>query len=121
GICISIIMLAAVFRLLLSFKSFLENHQVDFDSNQQYTLHVKRYQRTRSACEGATQDTVVVSRNVKRDREWQMTVDGPRAAIDAVIIGVLHLLMGPLITMNTGYYLSILFGIVLGNLAVRRY
>ena len=24
-------------------------------------------------------------------------------------------------TMNTGYYLSILLGIVLGNLAVRRY
>jgi hypothetical protein len=29
--------------------------------------------------------------------------------------------MGPLMTMNTGYYLSILLGIVLGNLAVRRY
>lgn len=29
--------------------------------------------------------------------------------------------MRPLMTMNTGYYLSIIFGIVLGNLAVRRY
>lgn len=121
SICISLIMLAAVFRLLLSFKSFLENHQADSESNQQYTLHVRRGERTRSAFTGATQDTVVVSRNFKRAREWQMAVDGPRAAIDAVIIGVLYLLMGPLMTMNAGYYLSILFGIVLGNLAVRRY
>jgi hypothetical protein len=29
--------------------------------------------------------------------------------------------MLPLMTMNTGYCLSILFGTVLGNLAVRRY
>lgn len=92
GICICLIMLAAVFRLLISFKSLLENHQVDFESNQQYILRVRKPKRTRNACKGATEDSVVVSRNVKRARAWQMTVDGPKAAIDAVMISVLYFL-----------------------------
>jgi hypothetical protein len=92
GIYISLIMLAAVFRLVIGIKSLLENHQVDFESNQQYILHVRKPKRTRSACKGVKEDSIVVSRNVKRARAWQMTVDGPSAAIDAVMIGVLYLL-----------------------------
>jgi hypothetical protein len=92
GICISLIMLAAVFRLLISFKSLLESHQVDFESNQQYILRVRKPKGTRRACKRATEDSVIVSRNVKRAMAWQMTVDGSRAAIDTMTIGVLYLL-----------------------------
>jgi hypothetical protein len=92
GICISLIMLAAVFRLLIGLKSLLENHQVNFGSNQQYILNIRKPKRTRSACIGVKEDSIVVSRNFKRTRAWKMTVDGPRAAIDTVMIGVLYLL-----------------------------
>jgi hypothetical protein len=82
-------MLAAIFRLLIGLKSLLENYQVDFESDQQYILRPKR---TGSAGKGVKEDIIVVSRNARRARAWQMTVDGPRAAIDAVMIGVLYLL-----------------------------
>jgi len=112
-------MLAAAFRLLVGLKSLLEKHTVDFESKRQYILNVRK--RPSNACKGGEEGIVVVRRNVKRTRSWQMTIDGPRAAIDTLIIGILYLLMLSLMTMNTGYCISIVSGTVLGNLAVRRY
>jgi len=82
-------MLAAVFRLLIGLQSFLENHQVDLKSSPQYMLKPIRARRNST---GVEEDSIVMTRNTRRARAWQMTVDGPRAAIHTVMICVLYLL-----------------------------
>ncbi|ODQ56245.1 hypothetical protein SAICODRAFT_51594 [Saitoella complicata NRRL Y-17804] len=52
---------------------------------------------------------------------WRMSVDVPRALIQFVIAGVQYLLMLAVMTMNVGYFFSVLGGIFFGELIVGRY
>lgn len=95
GPCLSLIVLAAIFRFLLAFKSVLEKRGMDAEGHRRYTVNVRKTStgaRTSSDFKGVGEGIIVVRRHVKRMRSWQTTIDGPRAAIDTVIIGVLYLL-----------------------------
>lgn len=52
---------------------------------------------------------------------WRLSVDLPRALIFLCITGVGYLLMLAVMTMNVGYFCSVLGGAFLGDLAVGRY
>jgi len=52
---------------------------------------------------------------------FRLSVDLPRATIIVVIVGVSYLLMLAVMTLNVGYFLSILGGTFLGELLVGRY
>ena len=41
---------------------------------------------------GVEEDIMVVRKHMKAARWWRITIDGPRAAIDTVIAGILYLL-----------------------------
>jgi len=52
---------------------------------------------------------------------FRLSVDVPRAAVVTVIAAVTYLLMLAVMTMNVGYFLSILLGVFLGDLGLGRY
>lgn len=54
-------------------------------------------------------------------RPWRFSTDGPRALLDVVVVGVGYLMMLAVMTMNVGYFMSILGGTFLGSLIVGRY
>jgi len=64
---------------------------------------------------------VEVKHRGSRPRPWRLSTDVPRAVLDTVIAGVGYLLMLGVMTMNVGYFMSILGGTFLGSLFVGRY
>ncbi len=52
---------------------------------------------------------------------WRLSVDAPRAALVTVQIGIMYLLMIAVMTMNVGYFIAVLAGTLIGELAVGRF
>lgn len=63
----------------------------------------------------------VLKGNVSAVRPWRTTQDVPRACLDVVIAGVGYLLMVAVMSLNVGYYMSVLGGTFLGNLLAGRF
>lgn len=70
---------------------------------------------------GVEERVKIVRSNVRGAIAFRLSVDVPRAALVMVIAGVAYLLMLAVMTMNVGYFLSVLAGVFLGELAVGRY
>jgi len=133
GTCIFIVILAIIFRFLLAWKSWKESDWLDKEFNRRYvTVAGKQSKSDRISSDsdrkrmvlsanGAEEDVLVVKKKGVVGRPWRMTVDPQRAAIDTVVAGVGYLLMLAVMTMNVGYFLSVLGGTFLGSLLIGRY
>ena len=68
------------------------------------------------------EESVKVVHNINRGPiPWRFSVDLPRALLFLCIIGISYLLMLAVMTMNIGYFCSVLGGAFLGELAVGRF
>jgi len=133
GICIFVILLAVIFRSLLAVRAWKESAWLDAEFKRRYVtvagklpLSEKIYQdsdtkRMVLSENGVEEEVMVVAKRTMGVRPWRLTVDPMRAALDTVIAGVAYLLMLAVMTMNVGYFLSVLGGIFLGSLALGRY
>jgi len=133
GTCIFLILLAAVFRGLLAVKAWKETAWFDAEFNRRYVKVVgkpSKAERISSDSDskrmiltenGVEEDVVVVKKRSMAVRPWRITTDPLRAVIDTVIAGIGYLLMLAVMTMNVGYFMSVLGGTFLGSLAVGRY
>ncbi|KAI9838914.1 MAG: hypothetical protein M1819_004122 [Sarea resinae] len=134
GTCIFLIVLASIFRLLLAAKHVCEQRWLDDAMQRRYivvadaTPEAERVARdpdgkeaTLISARGVEESVRVVKRKGRGVTPWRITVDGPRALLVVVIAGVGYLLMIAVMTMNVGYFLSVLGGVFLGELAVGRY
>ncbi|KAG5933899.1 hypothetical protein E4U53_000828 [Claviceps sorghi] len=150
GTCIFLVVLAVAARLLLAARSLQEARWLDKDLHRRYVAaHGKvplseeisndaRAAKMTLSANGVEETVFVVARHGCEVRPWRFSVDPLRAVMDTVIVGVGYLLYAALyaflpqeslmtrsmlavMTMNVGYFFSILAGVFVGSLAVGRY
>ncbi|KAK2803684.1 hypothetical protein FQN50_006902 [Emmonsiellopsis sp. PD_5] len=137
GTCIFLIILAIIARSLLALKSVLEHRWAAAALSRRYVVVAGQTPVAERvlADPNASTGTLVSSNGVEEKvrvvksveggvsevAPWRFSVDLPRAALVVVIVGVGYLLMLAVMTMNIGYFLSILAGVFIGDLAIGRF
>ncbi|KAM5346917.1 hypothetical protein ACJ41O_009922 [Fusarium nematophilum] len=133
GTCIFLAILAIVGRSLLAFKAIQEARWLDQEAKRRYVTANGKLplseqitsspdaRRVTLSENGLEETVVVVERERSVTRPWRFSVDPLRACLDTLIVGVGYLLMLAVMTMNVGYFLSVLVGVFVGSLAVGRY
>ncbi|KKK13880.1 hypothetical protein P175DRAFT_0442926 [Aspergillus ochraceoroseus IBT 24754] len=134
GTCIFLIVLAIIGRLLVAFKAFMEQRWLSAHLKRRYivvagkTSEAGRIDTDPDAktgslltAQGVEESVRVVYRATQEPLPWRFSVDLPRALIFLCITGVSYLLMLAVMTMNVGYFCSVLAGAFLGELAVGRF
>ncbi|OJD35294.1 ctr copper transporter [Diplodia corticola] len=134
GICIFLIVLAAVFRGLFAAKQKLEERWLAQALQRRYIVVADKQPAAERIESDDDSRTAVLTANGVEERvsvahrlgsgsvqPWRFGVDLPRAAVVTVIVGVGYMLMLAVMTMNVGYFLSVLGGTFLGELAFGRY
>ncbi|KAL8784114.1 MAG: hypothetical protein Q9213_004173 [Squamulea squamosa] len=134
GTCIFLIIFAAIYRLLVAGKHLLEHRWLDIESKRRYVtvrdmptererihLDIGSKNATLISEQGVEEDVKVIRRSRRPVTPWRFSVDGPRAVYATVTAGVGYLLMLAVMTMNIGFFLSVLGGTFLGELAFGRY
>jgi copper transporter 1 len=133
--CIFLVILSVVLRGLLVVKSVAEARWKAQALQRPFVVTATSYrdeeskigtsQDIRSVASGSSASDVQAPSPAKRsvgwNRPWRLSVDLPRAALVTVIAGVGYLLMLAVMSMNIGYFLSILAGAFVGELAVGRF
>ncbi|KAJ5887516.1 Ctr copper transporter [Penicillium taxi] len=135
GTCIFLIVLAIIDRGLIAFKATLERHWLSAHLHRRYiAINGKNTEAGRIdsdsdslktaslvTAQGVEETVKLVQRVSHGPIPWRFSVDLPRAALFTLIIGVSYLLMLAVMTMNVGYFCSVLAGAFLGELAIGRY
>ncbi|KAM7221034.1 Ctr copper transporter family domain containing protein [Rhypophila decipiens] len=133
GTCIFLIALGVLFRGILAFKAWQEQRWLEAEFNRRYVVvngkpplaeNVSRDSMSKNLVlseNGVEENVVVVQKRGATVRPWRLSVDPLRALLDTVIAGVSYLLMLGVMSMNVGYFLSVLAGTFLGSLLVGRY
>lgn len=131
GTCIFLIVLAVILRALLALKAWKEAAWMDAEFNRRFVSVVGKPSKAERMStdskrmilteNGVEEEVVVVEKSGMSVRPWRISIDPIRAVIDTVIAGVGWLLMLAIMTMNVGYFLSVLGGTFLGSLALGRY
>ncbi|ROT37543.1 hypothetical protein SODALDRAFT_361256 [Sodiomyces alkalinus F11] len=131
--CIFLICLAAFLRFLLAGKAILEQRWLDREWRRRYVVVADKSTLAEKLSSDSLAKPMVLSENGREEnvtvverrtgvvRPWRLSVDPVRALLDTVIAGVGYLLMLAVMSMNVGYFLSVLGGVFLGSLAVGRF
>ncbi|KAK8216069.1 Ctr copper transporter-like protein [Phyllosticta capitalensis] len=131
--CIFLIALAVAWRALFAAKSILEERWLAQALQRRYvvvagqTPESERIKQEPSSnpgtltVNGVEQRVMVTQQQIKGPQPWRFSVDLPRALLATVIAGVGWLLMLAIMTLNVGYFMSILGGTFLGEVLVGRY
>ncbi|GLA57748.1 hypothetical protein AtubIFM55763_004798 [Aspergillus tubingensis] len=134
GTCIFLIVLAIISRCLAAFKALMERRWLDAHVNRRYIAvagksteagRIDADPESKEAslitAQGVEEKVKVIHKAAREPLPWRFSTDLPRALLFLVITGVSYLLMLAVMTMNIGYFCSVLAGAFLGELAVGRF
>ncbi|KAJ5305808.1 hypothetical protein PENANT_c015G09195 [Penicillium antarcticum] len=134
GTCIFLIVLAIIDRCLIAFKAVMEQHWLATHLNRRYVTVAGKNTESGNldtdpdaklasliTAQGVEESVKVVHNLSRGPIPWRFSVDLPRALLFLCIAGVSYLLMLAVMTMNVGYFCSVLGGAFLGELAVGRF
>lgn len=103
--CFFLIFLASSHRFLYALKSWLEMYWKDNNGSEM----------------SYEEDSVAMKQRKMSIPPWRLTVDPLRAILDTIIVAVGFFLMLAVMTMNVGYFLSVLVGTFIGSLGAGRF
>ncbi|KAF4774225.1 ctr copper transporter [Colletotrichum scovillei] len=114
GTCIFLIVLGSILRLLLALKPVLEdrfwrNYPAYESDKQALTSHHAE------SIEPGQAGSVIRKDIVGRWKGWRAGAAAARATYEVIVGGIGYLLMLAVMTMNVGYFLSVLSGVWLGT------
>ncbi|KAI2780527.1 Ctr copper transporter family-domain-containing protein [Daldinia loculata] len=119
GTCIFLIVLALLHRILIALRSII------FDSNPGLHRHSKAISSSDSDdYPGSRSDLELMGgqfRTQWNSHPFKVATETFRALLEVVIGGIGYLLMLAVMTMNVGYFLSVLGGIFLGTFVAGRF
>jgi len=133
GTCIFLVILSVVFRSLFAVKHILEARWLDRAWNRRYIVvqdktpvseELRRDPDAKQAvlsANGVEEHVRVVHKTARGVQPWRFSVDLPRAVLVTFMAGLGYLLMLAVMTFNIGYFLSVLAGVFVGEVAVGRY
>ncbi|KAJ5143562.1 Ctr copper transporter [Penicillium bovifimosum] len=134
GTCIFLIVLAIIDRCLIAFKATMERRWRAAHLNRRYVTVAGKNTEAANidadpdakmasliTAQGIEESVKVVHNISPGPLPWRFSVDLPRACLYLCIAGVSYLLMLAVMTMNVGYFCSVLGGAFLGELAVGRF
>lgn len=134
GTCFFLLTLAITFRALFVAGYKLDKHNIDTARKRRYIVVAGQTSITEQTAlnpeaksavliseRGTEEEVRVVSRKMRTIMPWRLSTDLPRALLSTVTIGVGYLLMLAVMTLNIGYFCSVLAGIFVGELAFGRY
>jgi copper transporter 1 len=133
GTCIFLIILAVIMRLLIVTKALMEARWRDQAWKRRYiTVEGQKPLSERMQTDpdakagvlmanGVEENVRIVHAPVSGVQPWRFSIDLPRAILSTMMAGVGYLLMLAVMTLNIGYFLSVLAGTFVGELAVGRF
>ncbi|KAL3461021.1 Ctr copper transporter family-domain-containing protein [Aspergillus heterothallicus] len=118
GTCIFLIVLALILRFMIALRPILER-RVWNDGPRGFGHGAEDSSlglEQAGAIEKPASRKVTVSQDIRaRWSNWKVNCAGGRATYEVFVAGVAYLLMLAVMTMNVGYFLSVLGGIWLGT------
>jgi len=123
GTCIFLILFAALYRGSFKLLHFLEHKWLESAMKRRYVVvadstpiaeRVNGDPDSKTAvisANGVEENVRVVQSPMQHVQPWRFSVDLPRALIYTGIAGVGYLLMLAVMTLNVGYFLSVLGGV----------
>ncbi|KAI2611906.1 Ctr copper transporter family-domain-containing protein [Hypoxylon sp. NC1633] len=118
GTCIFLIALALLHRILIAVRSVM------FDSNPMLHRHRKEVSSDSDDYPGTQSELEAVGRQFRsrwNSHPFRVATETGRSLLEVLIGGIGYLLMLAVMTMNVGYFLSVLGGIFLGTFVAGRF
>ncbi|KAI1205201.1 Ctr copper transporter family-domain-containing protein [Annulohypoxylon truncatum] len=118
GTCIFLIVLALVHRILIAGRAII------FDSNQALSRRRKDISSDSDEYPGSKSDLESMGERFRSQwsgHPFKVATETARALLEVIIGGIGYLLMLAVMTMNVGYFLSVLGGIFLGTFVAGRF
>ncbi|KAE8845935.1 hypothetical protein HRS9139_00502 [Pyrenophora teres f. teres] len=130
GTCIFLIFLAVALRAIFTAKTLLEARAVQTAVKRRYiTVAGEKAIGDSDASSttgilmtnGIQENVRIVSAPVSHIQPWRFGTDLPRAVLVMIAVGVGYLLMLAVMTYNIGYFMSVLAGTFIGEVAFGRF
>ena len=140
GTCIFLVVLAILSRLLQAWRHTLEQKIHDRAMKRRYVVVAGEQEgeqpsnESELAKENLEKQAILTSRGLdekvrvitassrsKETTPWRISTELPRACVYTVQAGLGYLLMLAVMTLNVGYFLSVLAGLFVGELAIGRF